>query len=197
MRRQATIRQLKTNQQGAAALEFALVAGVLFMLMFGIIEYGLIMMTKIAVESATVQVARSEGIGFVADGCSDRVCTVKKLVQQKTYGLIHPQSVIVTSTVVSSSTTTTPPVPDICLLDVRNPYPPTCSRWQENGGTPDYDPPSELNPSSIGAGNEIVEIRVTYLWRVLFPIFRSYFGENGVLTITSATVVKNEPFPAR
>jgi hypothetical protein len=40
----------------------------------------------------------------------------------------------------------------------------------------------------------MIEVRVTYLWRVMFPMFRSQFGTNGVLTVTSSTVVKNEPF---
>jgi hypothetical protein len=57
-----------------------------------------------------------------------------------------------------------------------------------------YQQSSGLVAGSIGGAGDLVEIRVTYLWKVFFPIFQSSFGTNGVLTISSSTVVKNEPF---
>ncbi len=183
------------DRRGATAIEFAIVAFAFFILMFAIIEYGLIMLTKVAIEAATIQVSRSASIGAVGAGCNDRVCEIRRLVQEKTFGLIDAQSVNVTATVVSSPTTATPPKPDICLDNPATPYPPTCTAWQENGGDPlSYNPPAALGATSIGNAGDVVEVRVTYLWRVLFPIFRSYFGNNGVLTISSSTVIKNEPF---
>lgn len=184
------------NQQGAAAIEFALVASAFFMLMFGVIEYGMIQFTKVAIESATIQVSRNASIGSVTGSCADRVCEVKKLVQQKTQGLVRPESVLVNAVVVSNPTITTPAKPDICLDNAVVPYPATCvGAYVENSGNPiAYDPPAALGAASIGNAGDLVEIRVTYLWRVLFPMFKSYFGTNGVLTISSSTVIKNEPF---
>jgi hypothetical protein len=196
MMRRHFIQCIDENQQGAAAVEFAIVASAFFMLMFGIIEYGMIQFTKVAIESATIQVSRNASIGTITGGCADRVCEVKKLVQQKTQGLVRPESVLVNATVVSVSTTTTPPKPDICLDNVATPYPASCTgSWVENGGNPmEYDPPAGLDAASIGNAGDLVEIRVTYLWRVLFPMFKSYFGPDGVLTISASTVIKNEPF---
>lgn len=190
------LHQLKTNESGAAVIEFAVVSGVFFMLMFGIIEYGMIMMTQIAIESATNQVGRSASIGGVAPGCADRVCTIRAIVAEKTASLVDPRSINVSSTVVSSPTTATPPIADICLDNPATPYPPTgsCTVFQNNDGIAGYQQRGSLSTGTIGGAGEVVEIRVTYLWPVLFPLFRSSFGTNGVLTISSSTVVKNEPF---
>jgi hypothetical protein len=197
MRLWRTMKAAHRDVSGGTAIEFAIVAGIFFTLMFGIIEYGMIMLTKVAIESATVQVGRASSLGNVGAGCAagDRVCEVKRVVIEKTQGLIDPESVNVSAVVVSSATTSTPRTPDICLDNAATPYPAACSAWQENGGNPtSYDPPAALGGAALGNGGELVEVRVTYLWRVLFPIFRSQFGKNGVLTITSSTVVKNEPF---
>lgn len=189
------LHQLKTNESGAAVIEFAVVSGVFFMLMFGIIEYGMIMMTQIAIESATNQVGRSASLGTVAPGCADPVCTVRAIVAEKTASLVDPRSIHVTSTVVSSPTTATPPIPDICLDNPATPYPPTgsCTRFQDNDGINGYQQRSSLSSGTIAGAGEVVEIRITYLWPVLFPLFRSSFGTNGVMTISSSTVVKFEP----
>jgi hypothetical protein len=109
MKRNLFIRLICDDRSGATAIEFAVVSGVFFMMMFGIIEYGMIMLTKVAIESATNQVGRSASIGSVATGCADRVCSIKKLIADKTAGLVNPQSVLVTSAVVSNPTTVTPP----------------------------------------------------------------------------------------
>lgn len=196
MTRISKLTRLKRDDTGATAVEFAIVAGAFFMLMFGIIEYGMIMLTKVAIESATNQVGRGASIGSVPTGCADRVCAVKKAVSDKMSGLVDPRSVVVTANVVSSPTTLTPAIPDICLDTPAVPFPPTgnCSQWVNNDGVSGYQQTAGLVAGSIGGAGDLVEVRVTYLWRVLFPIFQSRFGSNGVLTISSSTVVKNEPF---
>jgi hypothetical protein len=175
-----------------------------FMLMFGIIEYGMIMLTRVAIESAVMQVTRSASIGTVVPGCSDRVCAVKKLVEQKTLGFVKKESVIVTATATAptSPLTTTAPIPDICLDNPATPYPAICpvgGGFINNDGNPGYQA-TGAGAVSIGNAGDLVEIRVTYLWRVLFPmfeIFQSYSGtggRKGFLVITSSSVIKNEPF---
>jgi len=57
------------DQRGAAAIEFAIIAPVLFMLVFGIIEFGLAWSEK----NVFVGAAR-EGARFAAVGCGDGNC---------------------------------------------------------------------------------------------------------------------------
>lgn len=194
MRHRMLLGQMRKDERGVTAIEFAVLASAFFMLMFGAIEYGVFMLTKVAVEGAVQQAGREASIKPGTAGC-DRVCIVKNYINSKTGGLINKQSVVMTATVVSNNTTGTPAIPDICLDDANDPHPvPPCVKWVENNGIPQYQ---QANAGSVGVGGELVEIRVTYLWKVLFPMFQSQFtsgGQVGVATITSSTVVKNEPF---
>ncbi len=184
----------KRDERGATAVEFALVAGAFFMLLLGVIEFGLVMFSKVAIESALQQSARDVGIGRQVAGCSDRACSIMRLVEQRTASLPKSQSVKVTATVANNSAVPSPSIPDVCLDDPNVPYPATCSVFENNNGTLGYQPTGALGNVSIGNAGDMIEVRVTYLWRVMFPMFRSQFGTNGVLTVTSSTVVKNEPF---
>lgn len=194
--RRYILARLRRNNDGSTAVEFAIVSFAFFIMMFGIIEYGLIMMSKVAVESAVMQVSRSTSIGTSTfAGCTDRVCAVKKLVEDKSFGLINRNSVKVTATVVTSASTLPPAVPDVCLDSISDPYPSSCtSSWVNNDGVAGYQQTGDIDAASLGTENQLVEIRISYLWRVIFPIFSSYFGDNGVLSISSSTVIKNEPF---
>ena len=189
---------LKRDERGATAIEFAIVAGVFFMLVLGMIEYGLIMYTQTVVESITMMSAREVSIGKPSGvGCADRVACIKKLVQDKAEvaHLMGRQSVRVSSRVVTDvDKDAPPPVPDICLDIGADHYAATCTQFEDNNGINGYQPEGSLDSAALGKGGDLVEIRVTYLWRVLFPMFKSKFGDNGVLTITSTTVVRNEPF---
>lgn len=196
------VRRLRRHENGATAVEFAIVATIFFTLLCGTVEYGMIMFTKIAVESAVMQVSRSASIGDGSyGGCSDRVCAIKKLVYERTQGLVNKDSVQVTSAVVASPATASPPTPDICLDNASVPDPATCAgSYIDNNGTPGYQQSAGIDSTSIGEAGDLVEIRVTYLWKVLFPmfeIFQTYAGtggKKGYLVITSSAVIKNEPF---
>jgi hypothetical protein len=45
----------------------------------------------------------------------------------------------------------------------------------------------------VGTSSDLVEIRVSYVWQVMFPLMKPFFN-NGVAVLSSSTVVKNEPF---
>ena len=188
------LRRLRESESGATIVEFALVSGVFFLMMCALIEYGMIMMTKIAIESTTQEVSRSNGVNPVIAGCApnDRVCLVNKLLQQKTFGLINPAYVQVTSTVVSTKTTKTPPIPDLCLDTPGVPSPPTCITFLNNDGVPGYQQAAGVNTASLGSYDDLVELRVSYVWRVTFPLMKPFFTNNAVV-LSSTTVVHNEP----
>jgi len=56
-------RSLRKDREGATAIEFALIAPMLFLLIFGTIEYGLIMFTSAVVEGGTANAARMAKTG--------------------------------------------------------------------------------------------------------------------------------------
>ena len=192
------LRKFFAAQTGAAAIEFAICGFAFLMLMMAIIEYGMFMLTQITIETAVAQGGRYATIGAPATpGCPDRVCAVTHYIQGKTSSLMRGGAAYI------QTQTLTPAgigVPDICLVDASNPYPSQCV---DASGSPGIFIPggghagpyvSSAAGGSVGGAGEIIEIRATYPWRVLFPVMGRFFGQHGVVTISSSTIVKNEPF---
>ena len=70
-------RQRRAGDDGAAAVEFALISGVLFTLMFGIMQYGLYFLQATAAEHAVREGARLAAVGrldcaALAEAVADR-----------------------------------------------------------------------------------------------------------------------------
>ena len=60
-------RRLRVDRRGTAALEFALVGGLLVLLLLGCVEAGLMMWTGSALQSVAAQTARCTAIGSCAN----------------------------------------------------------------------------------------------------------------------------------
>lgn len=182
------IRRFLAHERGATIIEFAAVAPIFFLVMFAILEFGLIRFTQVAVEAAMSQASRAASIGLV-DSSGDRVTTLRNLVQQKTRGLIGADQVTISATVVGTGTTTPP---EICLTNPPSTPTecPTGTPYEDTNMNGKYDGPGGL---SLGNAGDLVEVRISFPWRVQFPFVRSLFGPNGVFMITSSTVIKNEP----
>lgn len=71
----------KPRQQGVAAVEFALVATILFMLLFGIIEFGRLFFTINSVQEITRRAAREQVVNWL-----DRSDAVKRVAVLQTEG---------------------------------------------------------------------------------------------------------------
>ncbi|NPV70824.1 MAG: pilus assembly protein [Firmicutes bacterium] len=63
------------DQRGAAAVEFVLVAGMLFTVLFGVLEFGLLMNSKVLITSAARECARRAAV----DGGSSQAAVSRAL----------------------------------------------------------------------------------------------------------------------
>ncbi len=200
MTKRTLFKRFRRDQKGATAVEFAMISMVFFMMMMGMIEYGLYMMTQVAVESAVTQASR---VGAITPGTApDRATAVRNFIIARTAGLPRASSITTSATVVSGSTGGTR-TPDICVDSNNNPTTPdVCpsgSTYIEMNGIPNYQGPGGI---TVGVGGDLVEIRVNYPWRVYFPVFNQFFTSTdsqgnqvrGVVLISAMTVVRNEPF---
>jgi Flp pilus assembly protein TadG len=187
------IREFIRNEEATTIIEFALVAPIFFMLMFTMIEFGMIRFSQVAIEAALSQASRTASIGASTGGC-DRVCTVQRAVQRRTMGLINASAISVASVVVGQGSTV---APDICLTVTPYASPAVCPpdpatgqmRFQDTNGNNTYEGAGNM---SLGNSGELVEMRVSYPWRVQIPFGRSLFGENGVFMISSSILLRNE-----
>lgn len=199
------IRSLIRDRRGASILEFALIAPIFFLLIMGILEFGLFMFHKVVIESITMQVGREASLntsaGTTCAGGNDRLTYIRCYVREKSAFLINGEQTQVTINTVAQGGTR---VSDICL-DVDPPRStPTCSgSYEDVNGNNVYDPPAVNN--SVGAPGDLIEVRVSYPWQVLVPFMKYFIGSSqataegeapkrtGVVMITSSTVFRNEP----
>lgn len=191
--RMVRLRQFVRHAQGASLIEFALVAPVFFLLMMGIIEFGMVMFNQVVIESATMQASRAVSLGNSAPGC-DRVCTVTRYVQDKAGELLDVNRIAISASKVSANASPNPP--EYCLTDPPS-YP------LANGACPNNVPCDDVNNNnrcdgpanmSLGEAGDLVEIRISYPHQLFTPGMRALVGRNGVWMSTASTIVKNEPF---
>jgi len=95
---------LKNNQSGLAAVELALIAPIIFLILFGIINYGILLYDKAVLTNAAREGARWASINAVDTACSDNPSTTDPCGIARTYlqgnlitfGLISDVKTIVT-----------------------------------------------------------------------------------------------------
>lgn len=145
-------------------MEFAFVAPVLFILILGAIEYGLIMHVSSLIEHAAHEGAR-KGITGAVYGGTDRVNAIEaEIRKQAGPWLTDPTQLTV-------ETSTFAKISDIGL----------------NGQRPKGN-------KGYGNATEAVVYYITYNWQVLTPVFGSIIGTDGFYAIRSTVVVQNEDF---
>ena len=81
-----TLARILRDEQGASALEFALTAPVFFILIFGIIELGLMLWTQFGLQHGAEMAARCASINATLCPTSDP-SAITNYVTQQAYGL--------------------------------------------------------------------------------------------------------------
>jgi Flp pilus assembly protein TadG len=167
------LRRARTNDSGATAVEFAMVAAPFFFLLFAMIEIAAVFFTSTVLENAVLETAREIRTGQVQNGgitqaqFRDEICDRVSIV-----GDCDRLEFDVQVFDGFNSVTQTSPIAGDGSLDT---------------GSFGWDP---------GGAGDIVLVRVFYRWSLLTPNFGgalSNMGGNQRL-LTAATVFRNEPF---
>ncbi|MEJ0009190.1 MAG: TadE/TadG family type IV pilus assembly protein [Alphaproteobacteria bacterium] len=202
------------HREGATIIEFAIVAPIFFLLILGIIEFGLILFSSVAIESIVMMASRTASLGATSNAampaCNGSATTadfIKCYVKQRGAGLINGGAISVVAVPYTGGAPAAPVLPDVCL-DSGTPSsaPDTCTQYMEVNSIPHYQGQNDplVTQSNAGTGGQLVQITAYYPWKVMIPFVSQYFGchdtQNtpgcapGVIMITSSTIVKNEPF---
>jgi Flp pilus assembly protein TadG len=161
------------DRRGAVAMEFALLAIPLFLLLFGILETGLIFFGSSMLEKATADAARlvrtgqAQAANMTATQYHDYICgQVSALLSCGSNLQVDVEA-----------------FSDFNSLVISNPI--------QNGL---LDP--NLNKFNVGVAGNIVLVRTFYTWDILTPILRPFFGNlsGGQRLLTSTAAFRNEPF---
>lgn len=193
-------RRLFCKNDGSAIIEFALVAPVFFLLLFGVVEFGLYTYHKIMVERIAVDVSRVASIGkstdSVCSGLPTREDYIRCFVKKRAAGMINGDKIEVHVQALTAGGASTP---DICF-DVNPPSsePTTCAMYEDVDGSGAYN---GIAASNAGKSGQVIEVRIAYPWSVQIPFMNKFFktvdnkgNERHAIMISAATVIKNEPF---
>lgn len=171
----ARVRAFHRNQDGATAVEFAIVSIPFFALMFAILETALLFFGAQALETAVGDSGRLIRTGQAQQQAMD-LTTFKSTICAKVFEIFACEAGL--------------------HLDVRT-YPTFAALSLQEPIDEDGNLDVEDFEFDIGEANEIVVVRAFYQW----PTFVTSFGldlrnlANGKHLISSAVAFRNEPFP--
>jgi len=175
------------SRRGNVVIEFALVAGPFFMLIFGIVELGLAYWASGLLDSATHETARQSRTGELqkAAAAAGQEATAedlfRKAVCDAMEGLLECDV-----------------VEDNFFFDVRS---------YSGFGDVDMSPPTSDEESGVvlttfspGSPNEVILVRTYYRWNLITPgmayLLSNHVDSKGRLVLESTVAFRNEPFPA-
>ncbi len=171
-RRLRVFPRFRRNEEGVAAVEFALVAGPFLFLLFAIIEFALVFFASQVLETATASASRLIMTGQ-AQTQNFNQAAFKTEICNRASALMACSGIAVdvrTYTSFSSASTNKP----------------------VSGGTVNY---SGMTYNQ-GSGGDIVVVRAVYEWPVMMPTFGLTIGDltNGKRLLMATAAFRNEPF---
>ncbi len=193
MRRSSRFRQYIRCQDGATAVEFALISPVLFLLVLGIVETSMIMSAQNTLESATYIASRTGRTGYVETPQTQEETILAALEERASLFLdtghaTIDKMVVDTKTYAAFDEIGEPePFVDANGNGIRD----NGENFTDINGNGVWD--EDRAGSGFGGSGEIVVYTVTYPWPLFTPMVSQFIGTDGIFTLTSRAVVKNEP----
>lgn len=174
------------NQKGVTAVEFALITPVFMLLLFGIIEFALVMYASSVMEGAVSYSSRYGKTGYTAAG-SSRQQQIIAAIAARTAGLLDASKITVVSKVYPSFDSISKEEP---YIDANhNGTHDVGETYTDVNGNGQWD---SSGVAGLGNANDIVVYTVYYPWVINTPIIANFLG--GTIYLSSRTVVKNEPY---
>jgi hypothetical protein len=152
------------NRQGQTTVEFAAAVFILFVFVFGLIDFGIMFYVNLTMQHAVREGVRHTITGTGKDGGNRRALLIST-IRDYSNGLYD-----------------------------RNQYPekdPVVSVITPVSAT--YDNYTGTRISDTGKPDDIIAVSLTYSWPLLTPILRPMFT-NGAYTFTVRATMKNEPW---
>ncbi len=181
---------LRTDRRGSAAVDFAILAPVLVLLLIGILEIASLLLTQSLLQTAVGDAARSGIVGAGSAGLS-REEVVRRAAERLGGSLIRADRLHLETLVYPSFSDIGRPEPftDVNGNGRHDPGEP----FTDVNGNGRWD--ADMGRAGLGGPNDVVLYRVRYDWEPMTPLFRAVLPDGGRLVLTAAHAVRNEPFP--
>ena len=183
---------LRRNDDGAAAVEFALVLMIFLMVVIAIMELGMIMLRQNLMDNAVHAASR---FGMTGMSEAQQLAQIHRIVGNRTMGLVDMDEVDIDVLIYASFDRVGAPEPFVDaepfngVFDAGEAYTDVNgnSQWDADQGRP-----------GGGRSGEIVLYRVTYDAPSMTGFLDdSLFGGDGTIRQTARLAVRNEPFDIR
>jgi Flp pilus assembly protein TadG len=175
------------GQDGAAMVEFAMVAPAFIAVICAIMEFSGIMFVQTILEGSAREASRYGLTGFTSGGVS-REDQILAIVEDNTYGIVDMDELQVETLVYENFADVGQPEPFTDengngVWDTSEPY-------TDVNGNGTWDP--DMGAAGLGGPGDVVVYRMSYDWDIMIPLFRPLFGDS--ITLQSNIAVRNEPF---
>ncbi|MCS7267356.1 MAG: pilus assembly protein [Geminicoccaceae bacterium] len=181
----------RSEERGSAAVEFALVLPALLLLLLGIFEVSVLLLSQSLLQAAASEAARSGITGGTQAGLS-REQSIRRVVAQIAGRLVPPERVVLETLVYPSFESIGRPEP---FTDAnRNGRRDAGEPFTDVNGNGVWD--ADMGRPGLGGPNDVVLYRLTYEWRPMTGLFRAVLPGQGRVVLRAAFPVRNEPFPA-
>lgn len=181
---------LLRDRRGSTAVDFAIIGPSLVLMLIGILEVSMLLMSQTLLQSAVADAARSGLTGQPGDGLT-RAELIRLAAERVGGNLIRPEHLRLETLVYTSFANVGEPEP---YTDVNSngAYDPGEPFTDVNGnGSWDVD----QGRSGLGGPNDIVLYRILYDWQPMTPLLRGLLPDEGRLELSASFAVRNEPFP--
>lgn len=181
-----TQRRLLADRSGAAALEFALVGPVFFLLLAGIIELCLMLFINGSLQGAVASASRY-GLTGQEEEEGGRLTAITQILRDRTFGMIDIDAAEITTRVYPSFGTIGKPEPfdDLDGNGTRDAGEP----FTDVNGNGVWD--ADMGLAGLGGPGDIVLYEVSYRSRLISLLAEPVLGE---ITFLATVAVRNEPF---
>lgn len=183
------LKGFRQHQDGTTAVEFALIAPLLFSMIFGIIEISLIIFAQNALENATFVASRIGKTGYVEDG-ETREETIRSALENRAGAMMDVTQLQITTESYPEFGDVGSPEP---YVDANgNAVRDEGENYTDVNGNGTYD--EDMGVSGSGSAGEVVVYTVSYPWHLFGNWIGEYFGTSQTVNLTARTVVVNEPY---
>jgi hypothetical protein len=178
------------DRHGSAVVDFAILGPTLVLLLIGILEAAMLMLTQILLQTAVGDAARSGIVGTGRDGLS-RTELVRRVAERVGGALLRPENLRLETLVYPSFDSIGRPEP---FTDVNgNGTHDAGEPFTDVNGNGSWD--TDMGASGPGGPGAVVLYRVRYEWRPMTPLLRGLLPGGGALELQASYAVRNEPFP--
>ncbi len=183
------MKRFASDQSGTTAVEFALILPVLLTIIMGSIELSMYLFVQSAMEGATFAASRAGKTGYAADGRT-REETIRDAMHSRLGFLFNSDDLDIDSKSYDDFSSVGDPEP---FIDANaNGKRDNGENYTDTNGNGTYD--TDRGASGPGGAGDVTVYTISYPWTLLTPYLTEALGKDGVATVSSRFVVKNEPY---